>query len=500
MSASTSTSVKVVISPDRLKVWLRVNPQPDPKAITRGHLLAALEDSKIVITPAIDARLDVLCEQLQAGNLPGEDFLVVECPPATDPVDARLEWAEALRPRSEGEAAEAGRISHYDRNTIVSVNKGDVIGRIVPAEPGKPCVDVHGNAVPISRKPRQIALGGNVDMAGDGQTVVAGCDGRVVFEDNKLSIASVLEISGDVDFGTGHIDTSGDVVVHGSVKDLFRVRSSRDITIDSHVDGAVLEAGGSVTIHGGIHGHGKASIQAGGRITAKICDGAVIEAGSILSVQRESINCRIKAGKISSPAGTIIGGYAWVRNGIEVQTLGSPGGVKTVVCTGIPVRVIDETAQMVIQAKECVDGARKIRTAVSPLLREMRRLSAQHRERATELMFQADQLEQQARDLDRKREEMISQASPEVEPFVLVGGRIYAGLTIVISGRSTTFEDALRGPVRIMERKIDGVTTLVAVDAISASVRPLPTGRFTAEAEKEAMEIAEPAACAAASA
>lgn len=287
------------------------------------------------------------------------------------------------------------------------------------------------------------------------------------------------------------------MVIHGSVKDLFRVRSSRNITIDSHVDGAVLEAGGDILIHGGLHGHGKASIQAGGRVESKICDGAAIEAGHILSVQRECINCRIAAGRISSPAGTIIGGYAWARNGIEVQTLGSPGGVKTVVSTGIPVRVIDETAQMVVQAKECVDGARKIRAAVSPLLREMRRLSAQHRERATELMFQADQLEQQARDLDSKREEMLSQSAPDVEASVLVGGRIYTGVTIVISGRSTTFEDAIRGPVRIMERKIEGVTTLVAVDTISGSVRPLPTGRFTAEAERQAMEIGESAVCAA---
>ncbi len=491
MPTSTSTSVKVIISPDRLKAWVRANRQLDPKTITRGQLLVALEESKIELTSGVNARLDALCEQLQAGKPLGEDFLLAECAPPTDPVDARLEWSESLRPRSEAEISEAGRVSHYDRNTIVSVNKGAKIGRIVPAELGKPGVDVHGRAVPPSRKPKQIALRGNVEM--DGQMVVAGCDGRVLFEDNKLSVASVLEIHGDVDFGTGHIDTPGDVVVHGSVKDLFRVHSSRDITIDSHVDGAVLEAGGAIIIHGGIHGHGKANIRAAGRVEVKICDGATIEAGHILSVQRECISCRIRADKISSLAGTIIGGYAWARNGIEVQALGSPGGVKTVVSTGIPVRVIDETMQMMVQAKESVDGASKIRAAVSPLLQEMRRLSAQQRERATELMFQADQLEQQAKDLDRKREEMLSQSAPDAEPSVLVGGRICAGVTVVISGRSTTFEDAIRGPVRIMERKIEGVTTLVAVDTISGSLRALPTGRFTAEAERQAMEIGEPA-------
>jgi hypothetical protein len=148
---------------------------------------------------------------------------------------------------------------------------------------------------------------------------------------------------------------------------------------------------------------------------------------------------------------------------------------------------------MLLQAKECLDSAKKIRQAIDPLMREMRRLSAQQRERATELMFQADTFEQQARDLDAKREQIVAEAAPEGQPSVLFGGRIYAGVTVIISGRSTTFEmgQELRGPVRIMERKIEGVTTLVAVDAVSGDARPLPTGRFTAEAEKQATQACE---------
>ena len=102
MSTSTIAGVKIIMSPDRLRVWVRVNPQLDPKTVTRGHLLAALEESKIALTPGVDSRLIALCERLQEANLPGEDFLLAECPPPTDPVDARFEWSELLRPRSEG--------------------------------------------------------------------------------------------------------------------------------------------------------------------------------------------------------------------------------------------------------------------------------------------------------------------------------------------------------------------------------------------------------------
>ncbi len=493
---ASSTDIKVIFSPDWLRACVRVNAQLDPKAITRGHLLAALEEAKVAGTPALDARLDELCQLLQSGSLPGEDFLIAQGRAPTDPIDAQFEWSEALRPRTDGEDADAGRVSYYDRNTFVSVRQGDVIGRISPAKPGAPGVDVHGNPVHPVRKPRQIALRSNVEWAGDGVTVLAGCDGLVALEDDRISVASVLEIPGDVDYSTGHIDTPGDVVVHGSVKDLFKVHSARDITIHGHVDAAALKAGGNIIIHGGIHGHGKASIQAAGRVEARICGGATIEAGRILGVQRECINCWVRADRFNAPTGTIIGGYVWARNGIEVQTLGSPAHVRTIVTAGIPVTVIDQAVQMAAEIKEHKDGARKIREAVSPLLREIRRLSPQHRERATELMFQAGHLEQQAGDIDKQREQLLAQSSPDVEASVLVGGRIYPGVVIVVSGRATVVQEEIRGPVRIMERKIEGVTTLVAINTTSGSVRLLPTARFTAEEEKQAISGEQGAACA----
>jgi uncharacterized protein (DUF342 family) len=492
---ATGTYVRIIVSADRMNAWVRVHPQADPKSITRAHLLTALEESRIPPAPAVDVRLGELCQLLQAGTLPDGDFLVAQGTGPTDPIDAQFDWDQAFR-RSEDPADQASRISHYDRNTIISAARGAVLGRITLAKPGESGSDVHGNPIPPSHKPRQILLRGNVEMAGDG-SVVALCDGRVVLDDGKISIASVLDIPGDVDFGTGNIETPGDVVIRGSVKDLFQVRSARDITIDGHVDGAVLDAGGAIVIHGGIHGRGKAIIHAASRVEAKLCDGASIEAGGTFSVQRECINCRVAADKISSPAGTIIGGYAWARNSIEVQNLGSPAAVKTLVSAGVPVKVMDQAVQMVQQAKECMDNARKIRHAIEPLMREMRRLSAQHRERATELMFQADTLEQQARNLDTKREELLAQAAPDVEPAIAFGGRIYAGVIVIINGRSTAIElgKELRGPVRIMERKIEGVTTLVAIDTISGGVRPLPTVRFTAEAEKQATQAFDPAEC-----
>jgi uncharacterized protein (DUF342 family) len=488
------TNVRVIVSPDRLRAWVRVNPQLDPRCITPQHVQAAIEQSRIAVSDAVASRIGELCRKLQAGYMPEGDFLVAEQPEPAAPVDARFEWTEALRPWRESEGSRAGRVSHYDRNSIVCVRAGQVVGTIVPAKAGGTGVDVYGHSLPAPHKPRQIALRGNVQLAPDGRTVQATRDGRVVFEDNKLSVVWMLELQGSVDFGTGNIDSPGDVIVHGSVKDLFRVRSARNITVDLHVDGAMLAAGGDIALHGGVHGHGKAVIRAGGRIETKLCDSATIEAGKALSVTRECINCRVRADRISSPGATLIGGYAWARNGVEVQNLGSPAGVKTVVAVGIPTERIEEALEMTARATQCRDAARKIREAIVPLLGEASGLAAAPGGRATVLMRQAEQLERQAKDLDQKRENLLRQATPDGEPYVLVNGRIHPGVTIAISGRATVFHKEMRGPVRIVERQVDGRAVLAAVDALSSSVQALPTVRFTAAAQKQAMQAGDPAA------
>lgn len=490
---STGSDAKVIVSADHLKAWVRLRVPQTSESVPRSLLLAAIEDARIAITPAVQTRLDELCQLLESESSPAGDLPLAEASPPTEPVDAVFEWDPSLRPGADSQNDQASRISHYDRNIIVSASAGQTVGRIVPAVEGQPGVDVHGQTIPPSRKALQITLGSNVSPASDGQSVVAACDGRVMLEDHKLSIASVLQVPGDVDFGTGNIDATGDVTVAGSVKDLFHVRTSKDIEVGQHVDGAQLEAGGDIIIRGGVHGRGKANIRASGRVVARICDSATIEAGHLFSVQKECINCCVRAGRIAAPAGTIIGGYVWARHGVEVLNLGSPACTRTFVAVGVPSSVMEEATQSMVLAKERLESAGLIREKIAPLLREMRRLSPQQRERATELMFEADQLEQEAKTLDQKREAMIRQAAPEGDAGVQFTGRLYPGTTIIISGRSTTVDVEMCGPGRIVERKIDNLTTLVLVNMASGHTHPLATGRFSAEAEARAQKAAEAA-------
>lgn len=487
MSGSLGVA-KVIVSSDRLTAWMWVNVRAEISQVTRPRIAEAVEASRIVRTEAVNARVEELCALLESGTFPDGDFLLVQCPPPGESVDARFELDPSLKPQSADEAGK--RVSHYDRNTVISVRMGQIIGRIIPAQPGKPGVDVYGNPVG-SRRPANIILKSYVDLDMDGQTVVTSSDGQLVLEDNCLSIVPVLEIPGDVDFGTGNIDSAGSVVVHGSVKDLFRVNVVKDLIVDGHVEAAALQVGGDITIHGGVHGHGKAIIKAGGSVETRLCDGAAIEVGNNFTIQKECISSSVRADrKVLCPAGSIIGGQVWARNGVEAENLGSPAHVSTCVSAGVPLNVIEEMSQLQVESRKRQESAGKIRESIAPLLREMKRLTPQHRERATELMFQADQFDLEVKQMLQKRDDLFRQASPEGDPYVLVSGRLHAGVTIIISGRTTVIAQDVRGPLRILERKIDGVTTLVMVDQISGSVRALQTGKLSSDAGPRAGELA----------
>ena len=106
------------------------------------------------------------------------------------------------------------------------VRKGDILARISPRVEGVAGIDVMGAVVPHGKSPGSSPKPGkNTLVAGD--TVVAGADGRFVSGEESFWVSEVLEIRGDVDYSTGHIDFPGDVIVQGQIKQGFKVKAGR---------------------------------------------------------------------------------------------------------------------------------------------------------------------------------------------------------------------------------------------------------------------------------
>ncbi len=466
MPTATVHPVLVSVDPDHMKVWLRLGPGVVPAAITADEVHAELRAANVAVDDAVHAEVKEFLERAKMDELGVLPVLVAEGRPPEEGHPGRFTWTEPPAAPSDDD-----HVNHRTFNRIRTVEKDEVIGQVIPPEPGKPGRDIHGNNVPPRKNPDPVKLAGHVRLAEDGRTAIAESAGRVVYEGNKLHILPVLEIAGDVDFESGNLDSTSDVSIPGTVRDLFEVVCQKNVTIGGAVEAAKVDAGDDVVVHGGILGRGQGVVRAGGRILAKFCDEAHLEAGGDVEITREAINSYVyTAGKLLAERAAIIGGEVYAREGAEVRNIGSDACVPTRIVVGIDPRVLKKCRQIEAECAKKQEAAGKIRNLVKPLMANLKRLLPSQREQATSLLYQADEVEESIKARLVEREELLAAGRPAAPPCVTVQTRIAQNACVVIDGHETVVHAELKGPVKIERRKVDNVTETVAVNLLTASV------------------------------
>lgn len=178
-------------------------------------------------------------------------------------------------------------------------------------------------------------------VEGDKSVLRAAIDGAVDWVNGRVSVIDRLTISGDVGVGTGNIDFSGSVIIHGTVQDTFSVIAGKDVSILSPMGiGAVhqiISKNGDIYLRGGVYGHGKATIEAKGNIYAKHANDCVMRAGNEIHIGYYAMGSDLQAKVVmlDKDKGKLIGGQviaesqviaAYIGNAYERSTLVSVSG------------------------------------------------------------------------------------------------------------------------------------------------------------------------------
>ncbi|MGD8453194.1 MAG: FapA family protein [Phycisphaerae bacterium] len=477
----------VLVSEDRLKAWLHVPAQAGPPAepLTLAELREVLTSAKIQLDEAAENRLAQFAAMLAtpptgAGHpeIP-EKYLIAEGTPPVEGQDGTIDWAADVV-ASAPEDANVDHVDYFAQNCIKTVEAGMVVGRISPPTEGAPGCDVYGNPVPPAhRRGNEITLGAGLRLADTGDDIVANAAGHVVARSGTLLLEEVLDIRGDVCFESGSVNVGIDVHVRGTVRSQFHVHTSKSLTVDKAVEAADVIASGDIVVRGGVCGGDAAEaetgrVRAGGTITVRFANEAILEATGAIHFSKECIAGVLRTpDRIISERGTIIGGFVWARNGIEAGTLGSDANVLTYIAVDIRPAILHQARTMEGEARARRESAKTIRTKVQPLMANLKRLTAQQREMATELLSKADEMETGAEDLEARREKLLAEARPTVKPAILVHHGIYRGVRIVWGDREARVTRYIPGPVRVEERKVKGATELVLVNQQTASVTVL---------------------------
>lgn len=272
-------------------------------------------------------------------------------------------------------------------------------------------------------------------------------------------------IAGGIGVSTGDVACDGDLTVEGNVLDGRQVRAGGTIDVAGAIQAATVSAGGDLRAAGGITGRGKAECRAVGAVTARYIVKASVVAGGTIRVDTEILAATVAAGgDVLMEAGSIIAGSVVACGEIRCRKIGSTGGVDTFIAAGVDQALEAAVASSLPEIESKRARAVKIRDIVAPLLRNQRALNAAQKEKATELLFEADELDATAAkslgELHARIKGLASRPNPRIHVAELIG----SGTHLRVRDLETTIESAVEGPVSIVARGSGSQRRLLAVD------------------------------------
>jgi uncharacterized protein len=329
-------AVHVEISDDRMEgrlslmegvgTGLRLQREQVDQALEKAGVVHGIDDDRVAKA----------MEAAKAG-VAVENVVVARGTPAVDQSENQLEFTvdtsgdPGVRIRKDGTA------DFKNRNTITSVKAGQELCRILPSrQEGVDGTDVTGKAIPARHESGlQLELGENVakEAQEDGRIIItATTDGELLYEKNRIAVQTIHTIKGDVDMKVGNIKFPGTIIIGGNVRSGFYVVSGGDIKVAGSVEGALLSSDGDILIKQGVKGAGKAVLRSKRSIMSPFVELATLLSVGDITLKSSVVRSRIKCnGKITfqGDRGRIVGGQIRARNGLEVSSVGSPGGIKT---------------------------------------------------------------------------------------------------------------------------------------------------------------------------
>jgi hypothetical protein len=269
--------------------------------------------------------------------------LFAQCKEPIHGIDGRIEYDFPLTFTMAPKELDNDKVDYKELQLVFAVNKGDVIARKIPPTSGETGRTITGKT--IAAKPGKdisLAAGRNATLSDDSLSIKSLIDGQPVLKGKTVFIEPVLVVPEDVDYSVGNINFKGSVKILGSVVSGFSVKATENIEIEGIVEDSFIEAGGDISIKGGVLGADKGSIKAGRDVHMAFAENCYVEAARDIFVG-DVLNSEISAGDtidVILGKGRVFGGKLSARNLIATNILGSGAADKTQVTVGYEPKTI----------------------------------------------------------------------------------------------------------------------------------------------------------------
>lgn len=344
---------------------------------------------------------------------------------------------------------EFGRVDYRQLQTVQNVVTGQVIAEKDPATPGEPGYDIRGREIPaVPGKDKTLKTGKNAAWSENGLSLIATSGGEPVLVHGRVSIHPVYELKGDVNFDTGNINFSGNVLIHGHVQSGFKVEAEGDITIYGNVDSADIKAGGNLFIQGGISGMDKSEIYCGGDFSAKYIEHATVVCDGNVTAKESIMYCQINADSkvlVEGGKGLLVGGV--IRSGEEISAkiIGSRLGTVTELEVGVRPQTKLELQEIEDQIKTNSESLDKAEKAIV-ILSKIPNLPDDRKEMLQNLIKTTYVLKSQIAEAEIHHQELLDeiQSRAKEKVRIKIKDTIYPGVRVTMGRTTIMIQDEIK--------------------------------------------------------
>ena len=287
--------------------------------------------------------------------------------------DAAIEVLVDLESHRIGRILEDGRIDFRDKGPLPIVNPGTRLAVLKPAVAGKPGLDVQGKKI-LPPMPRQLKLrgGAGVRIEEEGLAAVTTAQGMANQpEEGKFEVLEVLDLAGDVDFASGHVDFPGKVRVAGAILSDFKVQA-KSLEAAEMEPGSSVEISGDLTVRGGIMG---ARVKVGGKVAARFVRDTQLSCEGDLVVESEIVHSRVQCGgrvRISQGDGRIVNSKVHAIRGVITGDIISSGAEYTTIRLGVTAEFAQEMQRIRMVLKDLASKKLQLETETEAKKEELK--------------------------------------------------------------------------------------------------------------------------------
>ncbi len=373
------------------------------------------------------------------------DIIMAMGKPVRHGTDASIEYFFKTDLKARPTLNEDGSVDFFNLNTMNHVKKDDLLARLTREDPGEYGTNVCGEPVkPRDVKRLKLRYGRNIYVNEDHTEAYCEVNGHVTLVDDKIFVSDVYTAE-NVDNSTGDINYEGTVKISGNVCSNFTVRAKGNIEIMGVVEGAVLEAGGDITIARGVNGKGKAVLKAGGNIISKYIENADVTAKGFVETE-VILHATVMAGtevNVGGKKGLISGATVCATNLISAKTLGSQMGADTVLELGVNPAIkvrYQELQEQIANNQKNAKQLQPVLLASNQKLASGVKMSKDQLKYIQEMAIAFKQLQQKINSDMKEYEEIDDLLCNETAAKVVVKDTVFAGTKIAFNDVSMTLK------------------------------------------------------------